>query len=462
MAVPTKISALAEALPLSPTDQFLVARGSGATGISYKVKAQNIFADIFKTVDTPSIKLGFNGATSTLSAVAGVIPTSSGGTGLTTPPANGQVLIGNGTSYTLTNLTPGLGITITNGTGSILIEHLTHTNEVTGNTSLTIVDNVVSNNKLADVSTNTIKGRISSNTGDPEDLTPVEVRTILNVENGANNYIHPAAAWVAKTDLASVDVISNLVLDVSGHPIDWKTRSLGTMSTQPSTGVNITGGSIKDTTIEATTPLKVKSTPGTTNYAIIGQFGSTSQGSLQLRNSVGNYSELASSSTTLPNPGATPYSFTGLVGNTNTDLYIDKDIGAKGSIYAYGGLYQYVGGTWSAATSDIRAKEITSSYTQGLNDIIKLNPIKFRYKETLEPCPGTNERVGLIAQEVQPVFPNCVYTKEQVLDGTKQELLQLNEKDLTFVFINAFKELNEKYQNALERIEKLEKSLISK
>ena len=42
-----------------------------------------------------------------------------GGTGLTTIPTNGQLLIGNGTGYTLSTLTAGTGLAITNAAGSI-------------------------------------------------------------------------------------------------------------------------------------------------------------------------------------------------------------------------------------------------------------------------------------------------------------------------------------------------------
>lgn len=44
-----------------------------------------------------------------------------GGTGVTTTPTNGQLLIGNGTGYAVAALTQGAGITITNGAGSITI-----------------------------------------------------------------------------------------------------------------------------------------------------------------------------------------------------------------------------------------------------------------------------------------------------------------------------------------------------
>lgn len=53
--------------------------------------------------------------------LSGTLAVANGGTGLTTTPANGRLLIGNGTNYTLANLTAGSGISITNGSGSITI-----------------------------------------------------------------------------------------------------------------------------------------------------------------------------------------------------------------------------------------------------------------------------------------------------------------------------------------------------
>lgn len=52
---------------------------------------------------------------------ANVIGIAYGGTGLSTTPTNGKLLIGNGTNYTLANLTAGTGISITNAAGSITI-----------------------------------------------------------------------------------------------------------------------------------------------------------------------------------------------------------------------------------------------------------------------------------------------------------------------------------------------------
>jgi hypothetical protein len=55
--------------------------------------------------------------------LANAIGPSSGGTGTTVIPQNGQTLIGNGTTYTVAYLTPDLGIGITNGAGSIKIKN---------------------------------------------------------------------------------------------------------------------------------------------------------------------------------------------------------------------------------------------------------------------------------------------------------------------------------------------------
>ena len=53
-------------------------------------------------------------------ALTNALPTTSGGTGVSTA-ANGQLLIGNGTGFTLSTLTQGSGITITNASGAITI-----------------------------------------------------------------------------------------------------------------------------------------------------------------------------------------------------------------------------------------------------------------------------------------------------------------------------------------------------
>lgn len=70
---------------------------------------------------------------------------ASGGTGLSSIPANGQLLIGNGTGYTLGTLTAGPGVSITNGAGFVTIGFngtgtgtVTSVQLATGSTGLTV------------------------------------------------------------------------------------------------------------------------------------------------------------------------------------------------------------------------------------------------------------------------------------------------------------------------------------
>ena len=72
--------------------------------------------------------------------IFGTLPINKGGTALSATPASGQLLIGNGTGFTLAQLTAGTNVTITPGAGSITIDanplagfsYVTFTRRVTG------------------------------------------------------------------------------------------------------------------------------------------------------------------------------------------------------------------------------------------------------------------------------------------------------------------------------------------
>jgi len=54
--------------------------------------------------------------------LTGTLAVPNGGTGISSTPSSGQILIGNGSNYTLNTLTAGANITITNGPGTITID----------------------------------------------------------------------------------------------------------------------------------------------------------------------------------------------------------------------------------------------------------------------------------------------------------------------------------------------------
>jgi hypothetical protein len=77
----------------------------------------------------------------------------------------------------------------------------------TGSFAATIANDVVTNAKLANMATGTIKGRVTGSTGDPEDLTAAQATSILNTFTGSlkglapssgggtNNYLRADGTW---------------------------------------------------------------------------------------------------------------------------------------------------------------------------------------------------------------------------------------------------------------------------
>jgi hypothetical protein len=110
--------------------------------------------------------------------------------------------------------------------------HPNHSGDVTsvGDGAQTIAANAVTNTKLNDMAANTIKGRITASTGDPEDLTAAQIRTIINVADGANNYTHPA--YTARSiDADGVEVIDTFTSDAIGSVTAITKRTLPNAST---------------------------------------------------------------------------------------------------------------------------------------------------------------------------------------------------------------------------------------
>jgi hypothetical protein len=98
----------------------------------------------------------FNGLYAIVGENQNTLQPVNGGTGLSTIPTNGQLLIGNAVGYTLNTLTPGAGIGVTNGAGTIALANtgvlswsggvtgLTPAAPTTGNVTLSGLLNVAS------------------------------------------------------------------------------------------------------------------------------------------------------------------------------------------------------------------------------------------------------------------------------------------------------------------------------
>jgi hypothetical protein len=101
--------------------------------------------------------------------------------------------------------------------------------------------------------------------------------------------------------------------------------------------------------------------------------------------------------------------------------------------------------------SDQRIKTNIQPYTKGLAEIMQIAPITYDYngKGGIPAGPGG---VSIIAQELQPIFPECIDSYRRKLEETDEEevdILNYNGHAITFALINAIKELNAKVE-ALE------------
>lgn len=95
--------------------------------------------------------------------------------------------------------------------------------------------------------------------------------------------------------------------------------------------------------------------------------------------------------------------------------------------------------------SDIRVKKDTSAFTDGLSVIKKIHPVYYRYNGKAGIKDTNTLNIGVIAQQIQPIAPYTVGTYMAKLDSTdtqETELLDYNQSSLTYLFVNAFKELD--------------------
>jgi Chaperone of endosialidase len=155
-------------------------------------------------------------------------------------------------------------------------------------------------------------------------------------------------------------------------------------------------------------------------------------------------------------------------------------IGADGTFSISNAVaYKPGGGSWTAP-SDERIKTIAGDYDKGLAEVMQLRPVSFVFKgnDTLtddtggsptEPEPFSGEApfpasphytlamdqtpfVGLIAQELETVFPEMVTTRAAFIDGEPvADLRSVDVSNLVFALVNAVKTLAARVE-ALEAV----------
>lgn len=91
------------------------------------------------------------------------------------------------------------------------------------------------------------------------------------------------------------------------------------------------------------------------------------------------------------------------------------------------------GGSWGTF-SDARLKTVNGGFTDGLSQVMKIQPIHYRYKpDNAMGIRDMDEHIGVVAQDVQKVIP------EAVTENSKGYLL-VNNDPIIWTMLNAIKE----------------------
>lgn len=131
------------------------------------------------------------------------------------------------------------------------------------------------------------------------------------------------------------------------------------------------------------------------------------------------------------------------ISSTGGTIALGQSGGAPAGAFSYSGqagAFKPGGGSWSSL-SDARIKTVEGDYADGLEQVLGLNPVVYRYKDG----EGFSDdlRVGLIAQDVEQVMPNMVSRSEGTIAGEPvNDLRTLDTSELIFALVNSIKELH--------------------
>ena len=129
---------------------------------------------------------------------------------------------------------------------------------------------------------------------------------------------------------------------------------------------------------------------------------------------------------------------------TNEEITIGGDLNVGQKIRDIDAKLQ----TLQAYHSDARLKNISGDSTAGLKEINALEVKNYTYKNDKEKTP----HVGVIAQQLQKIFPNSV-TKDE--DG----YLRIRTEEIFFAMVNSIKELFVKVQDLTAKVTGLDKRI---
>lgn len=139
----------------------------------------------------------------------------------------------------------------------------------------------------------------------------------------------------------------------------------------------------------------------------------------------------------------------GFVGDgsaANNTIFLGSDAGSVAVLAGANNCTYTSGASWSCS-SDRRMKDRITPLADSLEKIVKLQGVSYHWRATDK---AQDRHIGLIAQDVQKVFPEVVATNDN--DG----MLQLDYSALISPIIEAIKQLKGLFDGHDARLEALE------
>jgi hypothetical protein len=109
-----------------------------------------------------------------------------------------------------------------------------------------------------------------------------------------------------------------------------------------------------------------------------------------------------------------------------------------------GDAFKTAGGTAWAVPSDVRYKKDVKDFKDGLEKLMQVRTVRFKYSGLPGKVSEDHEEVGIIGQEMQEIFPYMISqgsVNNENQSGKKDDVLMYNGSALTFVMVNAIQEL---------------------
>ena len=147
----------------------------------------------------------------------------------------------------------------------------------------------------------------------------------------------------------------------------------------------------------------------------------------------------------------------GLLSLRDQSLDLDGMFSSK-SISCQGNAYKPGGGSWSAL-SDKRLKRDVKQFSDGLELIMQLRPVSFKYIKDTDYEDIEKEYVGFIAQDVEKIAPYMVHISTNKIGSTNfQDTRLFDESALSKILVNAIQQQQQQITELKSEMKQLKES----